>query len=198
MGGVASHRGIRALRGVSAAALATFTALIGHVAGGGDVPGWLGILAPLVLSVAAAVLLVGSRLSLVRLTIVVAFSQAMFHLLFVLGAPSGAASGGHHHAPVAPSLPVVVGDSHLEPAMWAGHALAVVVTVAALYRGEVLLGVILRLGRMLASVIARIFLPPLAPAAPARTVSAVAPVTFAVLARLVAAAPRRGPPALLA
>lgn len=139
-----ASRGPRLVRGALGASLATFVALLSHVAAGADMPGWLGIAVPWVLSVTVCTLLAGRRLSLVRLTMGVAASQFLFHVLFVLGTvtPSGAAvSAGHHHhhVPAVMTLPVV-GDHaaalHAGPEMWVWHAVAGLATVAVLYRGE--------------------------------------------------------------
>lgn len=126
------------LRGSIAASVATFTALLSHVAAGGDMPGWLGIAAPLLVSAMAGVLLAGRRLSLLRLSVSVSISQFLFHTLFVLGAitPVGGMSGHQHGAPLA--LSPATGDLIAVPdaGMWLGHALAAAATTLLLYRGE--------------------------------------------------------------
>ncbi len=134
-------RAPRIARGAVAASVATFVALLSHVAAGGAMPGMLGIAVPWVLSFAVCVVLAGRSLSLVRLSLAVTVSQVLFHTLFVLGASAApaasfvpAAAGHAHHGVV-----VAAGASAsgvVDPAMWLGHALAVVLTVAALYRGE--------------------------------------------------------------
>lgn len=134
-------RAPRVIRGVVAASLATFVAFVSHVSAGGSVPGWLGIVVPWVLSVTVCVVLAGRRLSLWTMAAGVAVSQALFHTLFVLGAPGPATSAqlAHHaHGP----MPMLAGAdataaiAPTDPAMWMLHGLAAVVTVAALYRGE--------------------------------------------------------------
>lgn len=144
-------RASRVSRGLLAAGVATFVALLSHVAAGGAMPGWLGIILPLVLAAAASTLLVGRRLSVWRLSLAVVLSQALFHLRFVLGAApvAGVAAGadaalhanGHDHGGVTSALsaaePAVTGVMlHGDAIMWALHALAAVVTIAALHRGE--------------------------------------------------------------
>ena len=123
----------RVLRGSLAAAVATFTALLFHVAGGGAAPAALGVLSPLVLSTAVCALLAGRRMSLLRLSASVAVSQLLFHGLFLLGTPSGSVTGGghaHHGGGVRIVLDgAAVSD---DGAMTAAHALAAAVTVAAL------------------------------------------------------------------
>lgn len=139
-------RGARVARGTLAASVATFTALFSHVVAGGQMPGWIGILAPLILATAACTLLVGRRLSAVRLTGAVAASQALFHALFVLGAPLppvgdpsiALSAHAHHHGALELALLAPGTGSALaaDATMWVGHALAAAVTVAVLYRGE--------------------------------------------------------------
>ncbi|MCR2827512.1 hypothetical protein [Microbacterium sp. zg.Y909] len=137
-------RASRVVRGALAATVATFVALVSHVTAGGQVPGWIGIVVPLILSLAVCTVLVGRRLSLWRLSLGVGVSQALFHTLFVLGAfsPSAAAGGtpGHHAHGAVASTPLadtlVSTPPPADAAMWLMHGLAAVVTVAALYRGE--------------------------------------------------------------
>lgn len=142
-----SSRQVRVVRGVAAAAVATFVALFSHMIGGGEVPSLLGVLVPLVASMWPAVFLAGRRLSLWRLSMTVAISQALFHFLFVLGAvPSSAAPltsqghAGHGAMMVSPvvalsSSPAAVG-AHSDPLMWLSHGVAALVTIVLLYRGE--------------------------------------------------------------
>ncbi|WP_101845614.1 hypothetical protein [Zhihengliuella sp. ISTPL4] len=130
------------VRGFATSSLAIFVALAGHVTGGGEMPGPLGILVPWVFAFMASVLLAGRRLSLTRLTLSVAVSQFLFHALFVLGtvSPSGVTIPHVHGAPLvlpaADSGAVVV---TADASMWIGHALAALLTVTALHRGERLL-----------------------------------------------------------
>lgn len=142
---VPRSRSTRVLRGASAATIATFVALVSHVSGGGEVPGVLGIAAPWILSVMVCTFLAGRVLSLTRLSLAVVISQALFHVLFVLGmAPGASISTGHAHdhgamldamaTPLTASgtTAALAADS----TMWFAHALAAVITVVALYRGE--------------------------------------------------------------
>lgn len=102
-------------------------------------PGPLGILVPWVFSFMICVLLAGRSLSLVRLGISVAVSQFLFHTLFVLGTitPSAVSTPHVHGAPLV--LPPATGIPEAvtaDASMWLGHALAALLTVAALHRGE--------------------------------------------------------------
>ena len=134
-----SSRGPRALRGVLAASVASFVALLSHVAGGGAMPGWVGIVVPWVLAVTVCTLLAGRTLSLWRLSLAVIASQFLFHGLFILGMfgapaePSPALLSHHVAAAATTALP---GLPQADLAMWLGHALAAAATTAALYRGE--------------------------------------------------------------
>lgn len=146
-GFMSRSRATRVIRASVAASIATFVALFSHVAAGGTMPHWLGIAVPWVLSLAVCTVLVGRALSLPRLSVAVVLSQLLFHLLFVLGADSGAATDGaatgHVHGlptlDLAAASPVVTADV----SMWLAHLAAAVFTVAALYRGERL---VIRLG----------------------------------------------------
>lgn len=144
----ADARLVRAVRGGLAALSATFVALASHVAGGGQVPDLLGVVVPLALSLPVCVAWAGRRLSLLSLSGSVVTSQFFFHVLFVLGAPSGSpvlteAPGHAGHAGVV--LPATAahaagqaghGTGHTDLTMWLWHAVAAAVTVAVLYRGE--------------------------------------------------------------
>lgn len=78
---------LRLVRGGIAATIATAVALFGHVAGGGAVPGWVGVALPWWLSVTVCTVLAGSRFSPARLSAAVLGSQALFHGLFMAGTP---------------------------------------------------------------------------------------------------------------
>ncbi|MEV7694566.1 hypothetical protein AB0N73_14675 [Microbacterium sp. NPDC089189] len=197
----------RVLRGALAASVATFVALLSHVSAGGEMPGALGLAVPWTLSVAVCVLLAGRTLSLPRLLVGTGVSQALFHALFVLGAApvaSTAIPGAHdHHMPglsivdaagSGAAIPAAVGPDAL---MWAGHALAALVTAVALHRGERAvqrLGavVLLCLRALRTRVLAALVLPH---AAPAGTASVPARDERPAMERVVGRAlRRRGPP----
>lgn len=136
---MSTSRQLRTLRGLAAAVVATFTALFSHVVGGGDAPGPLGVLAPLVMSVLICTAFAGRRLSLLRVSLSVGASQLLFHSLFQLGASGPASIGGHaqHLATVDVSEIATAAASHAT--MQLSHAVAAVVTIAVLHRGETLL-----------------------------------------------------------
>lgn len=142
-------RASRALRGLIGASIATFVALLSHVAAGGAMPGWIGIGLPWVLSVMVCTLLAGRSLSLVRLSIGVALSQLLFHFLFIFGfiarsGAAGAAQSAHaHHGLGTPGTLTLTPVSTMpidaftgDAAMWISHGIAAIITITALYRGE--------------------------------------------------------------
>ena len=199
------------VRGSSAAAIATFAALFSHVLGGGAMPGPLGILVPLLLSLMVSVLLAGRKLSLVRLSVSVVTSQILFHSLFVLGTPStGAAT---QDAPVSPHLahgmmpspmpmPVVsehaMSQMHGGAAMWLAHLAGALVTIAFLYRGEQAIHHLLRVTEQFVAWVRHRFTPTIqipVLSAPARVQPAEAK-GWTVLSQIHASTlSRRGPPA---
>lgn len=136
----------RLARGSSATLAAVTLAAFSHVAGGGSSPGVLGVVLAIGLSLPLSVALAGRGPSLVRLSIVVAVSQAAFHLLFSLGGGGAArvdVSGGGHHAHETMVLAADTSMSsgtipamHHGGAMWIAHAAAALVTVVGLWRGE--------------------------------------------------------------
>lgn len=131
-------RRTRLARGLAAGSIATFVALVSHVAGGGAIPAPLGVVVPWVLALAVCVSLAGRRLSAIRLTLSVAVSQFLFHVLFTVGSSSVSAPAGHHVGVIDPAIMAGAVGAGAPPdvSMWIGHALAAAATVAALYRGE--------------------------------------------------------------
>lgn len=196
------------MRGALAASAATFLALMSHVIAGGTVPGVLGLVVPWMLSVAVCTVLAGRALSLVRLSIAIAASQALFHTLFVLGvvATGGASeSNGHVHGAATQMTPIAVEASaslaHSGATMWLGHSLAALATIAVVYRGEraarriaALAGEAVRWARRRIVRVTLIRVPALTPLAWV----ADAPRPVAPLGWHPSAVGRRGPPALLA
>ncbi|WP_278234786.1 hypothetical protein [Isoptericola sp. AK164] len=153
-----SSRQVRVLRGTLVATLTTGVALASHVAGGGSVPGWLGVAAPWALSLWLSTLLAGRRVARWRTTASVVVGQVLFHTLFVLGTPTEAAypSGPHAgHAVLAPFTPsaTTVDLIQADARMWLWHVAAAAATVALLFRGELFL---LRLRRAATTVAARL------------------------------------------
>ncbi len=202
----------RALRASAAATLATFVALMSHVAAGGAPPAPLGVLLPWSLSLLAALPLVGRRLSPVRLSAAVVVAQVLFHVFFALGivpaSPVGApsaraetAGGGHAgHMPFMASAGggAAAVPGHLVPdlAMVLAHAAAAVITIVALHHAERLVAALValarRIGVRLRAVLRGIVSPPMPPA-PAQPGSGDGVIRRA--RPLIAAPALRGPPA---
>lgn len=172
----ASHA--RLIRGVAAGTLATFVALFSHVAAGGHAPVLLGVVLPLVLAVFVSVVLAGRRLSLLRLSASVGISQSAFHWIFdaagssTPGAGRAAAAGDphafHHGAGVPADFATSVSGTaasgmldghaahaagHDSPLMMAAHVIAAVVTIAVLHRSELILHSLVRLLRLVGSLL---------------------------------------------
>lgn len=140
-GGMTRSRAPRVLRGVAAASVATFVALLSHVAGGGAMPGPLGVVVPWVLAVMVCTLLAGRSLSLWRLALAVGLSQVIFHTLFVVGLVGGSSQTetAHQHVhdlSAAAGAASMAGGGHSDALMWVWHGIAALATVGVLYRGE--------------------------------------------------------------
>lgn len=131
-------RQARLVRGIVAAAVATFVAAFSHSVAAGEVPSTFSLAVSFALSVFVCVTLTGATLSLTRTVGAVAVSQAVFHTLFsAVGAPAATitATDATHHALVTVDAALASGHHHVGW-MWAAHALAAVVTVVALRFGE--------------------------------------------------------------
>lgn len=223
----ASRSPLRLVRGGTAASIATAVALGGHLAGGGAMPAWLGILVPWWLAVAVCTLLAGTRFSLARMGVAVLASQALFHGLFSAGTPgdpgralvdppgshlghgAGHGAGGvvGHGAHgdggegVASVADHALHGSHSDLRMLLLHVLAAMVTAVLLQHGE---SVLMRCARLALSVLAVLAHPPLlllitllVPERPARPLPAAPHLLHAQRAVLTPQL-RRGPPVVLA
>ncbi|MBC9944202.1 hypothetical protein ICL81_06730 [Leucobacter sp. cx-328] len=195
------------VRGSAAAFCATFVALLSHVSAGGEMPGLLGVVVPLALSLFVSVLLAGRRLSVIRLGVSVIASQTLFHSLFVLGTEQAGMVGGsgHQHFVTADALPApFLSDAtvtllHGDALMWASHGLGAVATVVFLTLGERTLDALRSLTLRTAQWLRHALVPAVRPvliAAPIRA-PRIATARWTVLDELRAfALHRRGPPCL--
>jgi hypothetical protein len=134
-------RWARFLRGWTAAAVSVFVALCSHGLAGGDVPSPAGVALCLAFAGMICIALAGKTLSLPRLAVSVAVSQFLFHGAFSLlgSAPATAQNGSMaiNMAPHALHLRAAADSGMTMPAwMWFAHAIAAVVTIAALRYGE--------------------------------------------------------------
>ncbi|MDN3497291.1 hypothetical protein QL996_15230, partial [Planococcus sp. APC 4015] len=126
----------RTLRGITAAAVATWLAAVSHTLGGGTAPDAALLLVVTALAAPLGVALAGRRLGLVRLTLTVVATQLLLHVAFAWTAGLDPTAGGTHVHGGA----LVTGDqtTTLLPdlGMTLAHVLAALVTIALLRRGE--------------------------------------------------------------
>lgn len=182
----------RALRGTAAAAVATWIAAVSHTLGGGTFPAPALLLVVTALAAPLAVALAGRRLGLVRLTLTVLGTQLLLHVAFAATAgldPS--IPSGHVHTG---ALSLSGGFASLvpDPGMAVAHAVAALVTVAVLFRGEQGLRAIAQGVR---SVLARAVVSLPAPAGGPVFIPSALHVPR--LARLSVVVSRRGPPSFV-
>ena len=184
-------RHVRALRGTTAAWVATVVAATAHTLGGGGAPSPAFVAAVGILAAPVAVALIGRRLAAWRVGATVLASQGLFHVAFAVTADADpAALHGHHVTHLGGDLSAVVLP---DAPMFAAHVLAAIATVAALYGGERMLRA---LGRGIRSLFSRA-----RAIAPRPTMPRFVPVPAGpavVAARIVLSdVSRRGPPALV-
>jgi len=182
-------RSARAARALTAAVVSTVVAAFSHVAGGGDAPGGATIALTLALASLVCVAFSSGGLSLWRLSVSVAVSQAMFHGMFTITGGAALRLGHEHsHAGAITSLAGHSSD------MWLAHALAALVTTVALARGEVMVRALLALADVRLAAAAPVTVPIVQRSRPV-----VARCEQATGVRSDALGPlrRRGPPALV-
>jgi hypothetical protein len=199
---------------------ATLFAAASHAIGGGEVAP-LALLVTVVLALPLCVALAGRLGSLWRLSLAVAASQFLYHWCFsalgssvpgssALGSSApgssalGAVPAGPHAAHLGglipmPRLATAAGAAEAfgaaEAAMWGAHAIAAVLTIALLHRGErAALGLARLIGRALPLALPRAVAVP--ERATVRPVSA--PSRFGARLTALSAISHRGPPALRA
>lgn len=187
-------RHVRALRGTASAWIATIIAATSHTlaGGGGPSPALVAVIG--VLAAPLAVLLIGRRLTALRVGATVVVAQAMFHVAFALAAGADpAVSAGHVHDRTLHAAPSFAGVVLPDAPMLLAHTVAAAATMLALYGGERMLRA---LGRGIRSVLRRAVEPALAPPVVLRRwagASDPAARHGVVLSDL----SRRGPPALV-
>ena len=190
-------RATRTLRGLGAATVATVVAAASHGLGGAGLPGGAGLALALAFSAIVSIALVGRRLPAVRLAASVAISQLGFHVVFSTlgGAGEVIVSGGHHGVVRVTSA----GESvvHASPGMWFSHAIAAVITIAALLFGERAIASIVDTARMLLTAILSPTVPLVAPLSRDRGPVIARSLVPRAARELVAACGLRGPPIAL-
>ncbi|PRB00874.1 hypothetical protein [Microbacterium sp. MYb64] len=189
----------RTVRGLIAALVATFVASVSHSTADGEPAPLIGIVLALLFAAPVCIALAGRALSWIRLSLAVGLSQIAFHGLLLIGVGSGSGSavaGGHlHGAELSGALGTTAVDAghalHLQPAMWVAHAIAAVLTVLALGRGEQALRALLELTGW--NLVARLLT---APPSPAHRVPAAPRAAAQALRSLfvLTVVSRRGPP----
>ncbi|MAT18454.1 MAG: hypothetical protein CMF56_07810 [Leifsonia sp.] len=208
IGAAPVSRRARTAKALLVAVSSTLVALISHVLAGGSIPGLVGILVPVTLSVLVCLPLSGRALSLPRLALSVLASQFLFHWLFVLGAAGstavvtadrGGVHAGHDTSTIAALASTSAHADHTDGWMWLGHGVAAVATIALIRRSETALAGLRRLALLLAALLARAVAPRLAhaaaiPARAARLVAAAGGAGGLARAALTASVSRRGPP----
>ena len=137
-----ASRWARFVRGWLTASVAVFVAALSHLAAGGNAPGPLSLVLALAFAGIASVLLAGKSLSLLRLSLSVGISQLLLHGLFGLGGGSSVTMTSTSHHGAVSLIDAAASPVHAPGAMsgggwmWVAHALAAIVTIAALHRGE--------------------------------------------------------------
>jgi hypothetical protein len=206
-------RWARFARGWLAALVSTFIAVCSHTAAGGSLPSVVAIALSLAFSGMVCVALAGKTLSRRRLTLAVAVSQFAFHGAFSLLGGSTSLSGGvhgsgmhHSGAQLAAEIASFASRSHgvmpTDATMWLGHAVAAVVTIVALRRGERAFWGLLDLARLGVATIRRRFSRPLHTSLTLRPRTGSVAVQWTLVPRpaslIFVSLTHRGPPALAA
>ncbi|WP_053773692.1 hypothetical protein [Clavibacter capsici] len=200
-------RGTRVVRGAVTAAFAILVSMLSHLAGGGPVPGAVGLVVAAALALPTCVLLAGRTVSTARLAVAVVCSQAVLHLLFSVGAPTSTTIqvvGGHHgmggHLVSSGAGHMGgtgdMGGMHHGSAMWVAHLLAAVLTIVALRSGERAFWDLVALARTSLRALVLVAALDIVPRAEVRhRVARAIRVGIRDLGVCVAALPDRGPPA---
>ncbi len=129
-----STRGVRALRGLAAAAVATAAAATSHSLSGGALS-LVGLAIAGVFAAIVCIALAGRSLSLPRLGASVLVSQLAFHLAFsYIGTGDAIMRMGHHETTII--APNVTATPPADTTMWFGHAIAAFTTIVLLRHGE--------------------------------------------------------------
>lgn len=147
-------RGERTLRGAAIAGAATVTAAAAHALAGGEVT-LLSVLATAILALPLSTALAGRTLGLWRISIAVTLAQFVYHWCFAglglvsPGTEAAAPAPLHaaHLAQMQTFVPDLAAAGAADAAMWLGHALGGIITIALMHRGERALRALARLIR---------------------------------------------------
>lgn len=139
----------RALRGVLIAVVATIVAAVSHMAAGGNTPTFVALIATALIALPLVTIFASKRAGWFGTFVAVAFTQGLFHTLFVyagtgmLGSTqSGSASfapeplHAAHMRALESFVPNINAGSSADAYMWAAHALASLATVWLIRRGD--------------------------------------------------------------
>jgi hypothetical protein len=148
-----NSRATRLARGSVLAGFAVAVAAASHTIAGGAQPSLIALALALAFAVPLCAALMAPQLSLWRTSLAIATSQLIFHGLFaLLGGDSVVSMVGtmaHHGGTVALSASAA-GGTHDPAMMFLGHAVAAIITIALIRRGELAVAALVHL--LLASI----------------------------------------------
>lgn len=189
-------RQLRLLRAAAVSSVATLLAALSHTFGGGAAPHPLLILAVATLLTPLSALLVGTRQSRGRVAAAVFVAQGAFHLLFqALGSPTGAdtvGAVGHAHHLDLDLLGPATAETSLTTMMLFAHVAAAALTTLLVWHSEALVRSVVRWVEAMLQRAAAV-----APAEHPRPPRLRSTLLPSFDAAVLAAVPRRGPPALI-
>lgn len=137
-------RGARTARGAAGSLAATLFAAASHGIAGGTIT-WVAVAVTAILALPLCTALAGRIGSLWRLAVAVGAAQFLYHWIFAgvgvaeaVGDATGAPAPLHaaHTTALAGFAPELAAAGSADAAMWVGHAVAAVLTIALLHRGE--------------------------------------------------------------
>jgi len=143
-------RQVRAVRGFTAASIATTLAATAHTIGGGTPPAWWLVLAVTLLATPVSVALIGRRPSAVRTALAASAAQALLHTAYAAVGDAAPTVAAHVHSIVGSTTGGAVAPIaatahlHVDAGMLLAHLVAAAATIALLVRGEALLRALAR------------------------------------------------------
>ncbi len=188
------HGTARVLRGALAGAVTTTLALGFHVLGGGALPDGVAIAVSYGGAIWLAIMIGRRRLSLPVLGAGVTAAQLLLHTVFTVSTAGGALQGDGAHAGHGDGGVLTLVLHHDGQAMWWAHALAGLLTVAALHRGERILQRLAELTAVVVRAVLRFAGIAAVPLRRPRRLVFAAHVPALATGRLATVTARRGPP----